>query len=229
MKNVITFDIETVPTTSEKTIAKIRAEIENEKLAVTAPANYKDSEKIAAYVAEKYKELDADFDRRFRQTALNGARGHIYCISAAINDDAPICFYDKNESIILHKFFELFAYSGHRQNDIYCGHNIASFDLPFIYQRAVILGVKPPDCIPFHAKPWDARIFDTLVKWCGIKGEGSMDSVYDALGIEGKGDITGKTFYDAVLAGRHDECLQYCNDDVIRTREMYRRMAFVAA
>ena len=229
MQNIITFDIETVPTTNEKTIAKIRAEIEQEKRTITAPANYKDPDKIAVYIAEKAKELDGDFDRRLRQTALNGARGHIYCISAALNNNAPVCFYDTNEATILYKFFEFCAKNGQRSNDIYCGHDFVRFDLPFIYQRAVILGVKPPDCIPFHAKPWDSRIFDTLVKWCGIKGEGSMDSVCDALGIEGKGDITGKTFYDAVLSGRHDECLQYCNDDVIRTREMYRRMAFVAA
>ena len=229
MQNIITFDIETVPTANEKTIAKIRAEIEQEKRTITAPANYKDPDKIAVYIAEKAKELDGDFDRRLRQTALNGARGHIYCISAALNDAPPICFYDENEVNVLRMFFEFCANNGQRSNDIYCGHNVVAFDLPFIYQRAVILGVKPPDCVPFHAKPWDARIFDTLVKWCGVRGEGSMDSVCDALGIDGKGDITGKTFYDAVLAGRHDECLQYCNEDVVRTREMYKRMAFVAA
>lgn len=229
MQNIITFDIETVPTTNEKTIAKIRAEIEHEKTTITAPANYKDSEKIAVYIAEKAKELDGDFDRRLRQTALNGARGHIYCIGMALNGNAPICIYNKNEAEILRQFFHNCEKYAGRTDDIYCGHNIVAFDLPFIYQRAVILGIKPPDCIPFHTKPWDTRIFDTLVKWCGIKGEGSMDSVCDALGIEGKGDITGKTFYDAVLAGRHDECLQYCNEDVIRTREMYKRMAFVAA
>lgn len=229
MKNIITFDIETVPTTNEKTIAKIRAEIEQEKLMVTAPANYKDPDKIAAYIAEKDKELDGDFDRRLRQTALNGARGHIYCISMALNNSEPMCIYHEDESEILRMFFRACEVNGSRATDVFCGHNIVAFDLPFIYQRAVILGVKPPDCIPFHAKPWDARIFDTLVKWCGVKGEGSMDSICDALGIDGKGDITGKTFYDAVLAGRHDECLQYCNEDVIRTREMYKRMAFVAA
>ena len=225
MNNLITFDIETVPTKSEKTIAKIRAEIEVEKQTITAPGNYKDPDKIAIYIAEKQKELDTVFEQRYRQTALNGARGQIYCISAALNDDAPTSFYSEDESETLRQFFKFCDESGSAKS-VFCGHNIVGFDLPFIYQRAVILGVKPSDNIPFQAKPWDERVFDTMLKWCGVRGEGSMDSVCDALGIDGKGDITGKTFYDAVLAGRHDECLQYCNDDVARTRAMYKRMTF---
>ncbi len=225
MKNVITFDIETVPTTNEKTIDKIRSEIEHEKTIITAPANYKDPDKIAAYVAEKKNELDAVFEQRLRRTALNGARGHVYCICAAVNDDAPVSFYSEDESETLRRFFKFCDESGSAQT-VFCGHNITGFDLLFIYQRAVILGVKPSGCIPFQARPWDERVFDTMLKWCGVRGEGSMDSVCDALGIEGKGDITGKTFYDAVLAGRHDECLQYCSDDVVSTRAMYKRMTF---
>jgi len=39
-----------------------------------------------------------------------------------------------------------------------------------------------------------------------------------------KGDITGATVYDAYLAERHEDIMEYCKADVIATREVYRRM-----
>jgi 3'-5' exonuclease len=225
--NTLYFDIETVPTTDERTIAAIRAEIETEKESITAPANYKDADKIAAYIAEKSAELDKAFDSRLRMTALNGARGHIYCISAAVDEGDVKTFYHEDEAETIKQFFA-FCKSRAALTSTFCGHNIVNFDLPFIFQRVVILGIKPPLCIPFQAKPWDNRVFDTMVKWCGVRGEGSMDAVCNALGIDGKGDISGKNFYDAVLAGRHEDCLTYCAEDVERTRLMFKRMTFAA-
>src|SRR3989344_5770890 len=70
-------------------------------------------------------------------TGLDGAFGRIACISYAFNDDKPKTISGK-ESLILQKFWEVA-----KTADLFIGFNILDFDLRFIYQRSVILGVRP--------------------------------------------------------------------------------------
>ncbi|WP_284692740.1 3'-5' exonuclease, partial [Escherichia coli] len=63
-----------------------------------------------------------------------------------------------NEKKIITDLFELIDANYDPSKNIppvFIGHNIAEFDLKFLFQRAVVLGVKPPKVIPFGARPWD--------------------------------------------------------------------------
>src|SRR5574337_886391 len=111
------------------------------------------------------------------------------------------------------------------------GHNHAGFDLRFIWQRAVILGVKPPIWWPHNARPWDTDVvFDTMVQWAGTGNRISMDNLCAALGLPGKSEgMDGSMVWDAVKDGRISEVADYCKGDVERTRAIYKRMTFAEA
>ena len=101
-----------------------------------------------------------------------------------------------------------------------------AFDLPFIFRRAVILGVEPPMFLPRLPKAWDESVFDTMVQWAGHGNRISMDALCEALGIPGKDGMDGSMVCEAFLQGRIKEIAGYCRGDVHRTREIYKRLTF---
>ncbi|THF64351.1 3'-5' exonuclease family protein [Pseudothauera rhizosphaerae] len=239
---IITLDIETIPSRSPAVLDALLAEAAAEKAAVTAPANYKDSAKIAEYIAAKHAEINASADERMRKTALDGARGQIAVAAVAINDAEPVSFWRKDwddpgaEPFVLRSLFTYLntAVESSGTRPVFVGHNIVGFDLRFIFQRCVVLGVRPPIFIPFSARPWDESVFDTMTSWAGVGNRVSMDKLCSALGLSAKGseiedEIDGSRVWDFVQAGRIADVATYCEGDVIRARNIYRRMTFAAA
>ena len=226
----IYLDIETIPTQREDLIADIRSELAEELAAITAPSNYKDEAKIAEYLADKAGEMEGKFDDKYRATALDGAMGEICCIGWAFDDEAPDSLSDRPEPVILRNLFTQLEdrfQESHGRRMTFIGHNIVDFDLRFIRQRAIINGIKPPDWVPFDAKPWETdRVFDTMVQWAGLKRGGSLNKLCKVMGITQKGDLDGSKVWDYYKAGRISEIALYCRDDVERVRKIYKRMTF---
>jgi len=213
-ETTIFLDIETIPSQSPDLLAKFMAE-------VTAPATYKKQDSIDAWLAENREAVARE---RLAKTSFDPAHGHICTIAWASEDGEPQVVHAEtvgNEAATLRLFFSQIN-THHRVT--FAGHYISGFDLRFILCRAVVLGVKIPQCIPRDVKPWGDRIFDTMTAWAGAKDRISMNDLCAALGIEGKGDgLDGSQVAQAWLDGRHDEIARYCQDDVIRTREIWRK------
>jgi len=230
----IYFDIETIPAQDPVAIAVIKADIEKQKLLVKAPSNYKDEEKIAAYVKAEVEKLDAEFDATYRKTSFDGGLGEICCIGYAIDDYPPISIHSHSERDILDIFFLSIKNSynpSSQQRPVFIGHNIVSFDLRFLFQRAVMNNIKPPMMIPFNAKPWDESIFDTMTAWAGHGNRVSLDKLCKIFNIPQKGseigeEMDGSKVWDFYQAGRIEEIATYCEGDVERTRQAYKRMTF---
>lgn len=230
-------DIETIPAQRPDILAHIEESLRDELAAalndIKAPANYKDEEKIAAYVFDKRVSIKADFDAKLADkihaTGLDGAFGQVLCIGWAWNDGPIRTAYSTSltgageHDTILEFFLDMPA--GFRKACI-VGHNVAAFDLRFLKQRAMVLGIRPPLSIPFDAKPWDDAIFDTMVQFAGVGKTISLDKLCRAFGMEGKGEISGADVWPMAQAGRFDEIAAYCADDVRKTREIWRRMTF---
>lgn len=222
----ITLDIETIPTQDKAVIDRIAADI-------TTPGNISKADTIAAWHVEKKPGLIAE---AVLKTSFDGAFGRMACAAIAIGDDFPIAFYQEDwqkpdaETAVLKELF--YAISNATRTStckpIFIGHNLIEFDLKFLFQRAVILGIKPPACIPFRARPWDDTVFDTMAAWAG-RDRVSMDKLCRALGLAGKGDLDGSKVWEYVQAGRIKEVAAYCADDVRRTRALHQRMTFAAA
>jgi hypothetical protein len=171
----------------------------------------------------------------WRKTALHGEQGEIICIGWAIEDSEPsVCFRHQYESeaVLLQTFFNAVYEQLNKRNPSWVGHNV-QFDLRFLFHRAVILGIKPCINLYHDSKPWSEMAQDTMMMWAGIKEKISLDRLCKVLGIPTKDQdlggevIDGSKVWDFVQRGEIEKVATYCMGDVIRCREIYKRMAFV--
>lgn len=229
MTNVY-FDIETIGSDDPAVTAEIAAGIK-------PPGNYSKPETIAKWEAEEKPGL---IKEAMLKTAFDGGVGRIVCIGWAVNDGTikSACGAEpKFEADLLTSFFRdmkeaarLHYHGGDTKRPMtFIGHNITGFDLRFLWQRAVINGIKPPSCIPFNVKPWDNAIADTMLMWNPERDRRtSLDKLCKCLGIESpKGELDGSKVWEYVKAGRISEVADYCRKDVEAIRACYRRMAFL--
>ena len=224
---MITLDIETLPTTDPEIIADLEAGIK-------APATYKKPESIAEWLKENkesaLKELVA-------KTSFSGLHGRIACVCYAFDDeDEVFCVDDDDERYLLENLYthiyDRTSFAIHNSavegNATLVGHNIVGFDLPFIKHRSIINQVKPISVFrkAFDAKPWGGEVADTMLMWSADREKrASMDKLCKAFGLAGKGDFNGSMVADTWPVDRQ-KVIDYCKDDVRRTREMYKRITF---
>jgi predicted PolB exonuclease-like 3'-5' exonuclease len=225
--NILTFDIETIPCDDVETIAEIAKGIK-------PPGTIK----LPASIAKWHEENGADalLDAVAR-TSLDGLYGRIACISWQFNDgDVNSVSNDGDERKMLEVFYGAIvagssfgSHSIHNESStVFCGHNIAGFDLPFLKARSIILGIKPPAVLlkAMNAKPWDACIADTMTMWnSDSQKRASMDKLCKAFGIAGKGDMDGSMVAETWETDPK-KVISYCEDDIRRTRAMYKRITF---
>ncbi|MFA5927357.1 MAG: ribonuclease H-like domain-containing protein [Patescibacteria group bacterium] len=172
-----------------------------------------------------YGESDAsvDFDKYYRGTSLDGSFGQILCIAYAIDDDEVrvICHPD-DEKKTLQEFWGI-AKSAH----LFIGHNVMDFDLRFIYQRSIVLGVRPSRELSF-ARYRSEPIYDTMKEWAKWSNNNiSLENLAIALDIDSPKDgIDGSQVYDFYKEGKVKEICDYCKRDVAATRAVYKRMIF---
>ena len=219
----IYFDSETIPTADPVVIAGIGAGIK-------PPGNLKKSETIEAWERD---EKPAAVLEAVRKTGLDGTYGRICCIGFAVDDEPVECSFG-NEEDVLRNFFRWLEGAARisdytdRQSAVFVGHNILSFDLRFLWQRCVVNGIRPPAIIPFTAKPWDGKVFDTMTAWNPERDKKiSLDKLCRALGVPtSKGDLDGSRVAEYWQAGRHQEVAEYCVADVEAVRQCHRKMVF---
>lgn len=220
----IFLDLETLPTEDEEVIASIAADI-------THPSNMSKPETIAKW---EEQEKPALVKSAVLKTAFDGSMGRILCIGSAFDNGDAVAVIDKDESFVLAKFMEQIngITPEHRldQSAIFVGHNLSGFDLRFLWQRCVINKIPMSATLAFacRAKPWDKCVADTMLMWNPERDKRiSLDRLCKALGVKtSKGDMDGSKVYETYLAGDLDKIAAYCMDDVIATRECYRRMMF---
>src|SRR3989338_1796613 len=195
------FDIETLP--AEKDKHSILHEI-HRRLADDG----KKVEEIESFIAK---------------TSLDGAFGRIACLSYVI-DDGPVKTLCGDEKKILQDFWEVA-----KEIDLFIGFNILDFDLRFIYQRSVVLGVKPTRELNF-ARYRNSPIYDVMREWAkwDMQDKISLDTLAKVLSLPSSkgGSIEGKDVAKVYKDGRIKEICEYCEKDVELTRKIYNKMTF---
>lgn len=228
------FDIETIPAdeTSHEAL----------KYLYTRKLDKKMKEK-----AMTHEEAIADlgtFEKFVETTGMDGAFGRILCIAYAVNDDETrVIFNATNDVAGEKKVLEDFWFVA-KQIDLFVGHNIMEFDLKFILQRSIILGIKPSwtRFMEPGKKPWDmikhldfARykslpIFDTMHEWSNwANPKAGLEHLALAMGIptpKGEG-IDGSEVWNFYKAGKIAEICEYCKRDVETTRAVYKQIAMI--
>jgi len=213
------WDIETIPAQDPD----IRAEI---LAGIKPPGTFKKADSIAAWMAEN---AEAEADSEWLKTSFDGGTGQIVCIGCADGDGLAHSYSAGDlsrtgERSVIDAFFGALTDAGHRT---LVGHNIIGFDLPFLWKRCMVLGIKPPALLPRNPKPWSELVQDTMLLWDSAQRQGgSMDRICRLLGIPGKGNFGGADVWPAIRDGRFDDVAEYCRGDVERTRAMFKRLTF---
>lgn len=224
------FDIETIPADESS----------------RQPLEYLYERKLSKKMKEKGLDREAaiaeigTLEKYIESTGFDGAFGRVICIAYAVNDEPTrIICNDGNEKKTLEDFWFVAG-----QIDLFVGHNIMEFDLKFLLQRSMILGVKPTwnRFQELGKKPWDmvkyldfARyknlpIFDTMQEWSSWGSpKVGLEHIALAMGIPTpKEGIDGSEVWTFYKNGKVKEICDYCMRDVETTRDVYKRMTFEA-
>ncbi len=196
------FDIETVPAPAD--LRSVAIEAERKKV--------------------RNREIAGDDEALFRSSTFSGDFGRIFCIGFAVNDE-PAKIISGSEPEILKAWWE-----AARDANVFIGHNIIEFDLPFIYKRSIIHKVKPTQLLPVK-KFSTENIFDTTKEWSRWDNfsQTSLHNLAIALGLpSSKDEMDGSMVYDYYLKKRYSDIYAYCLRDVELTRKIYKRMLFLA-
>lgn len=212
------FDIETLPSTDKQVIERIAANI-------SPPGNIKKKESIDAWMEENYEQ---ELKKEIHKTGLNAAYGSVACI--AWNDGflTTSSFKNMSEYEVISDFYESIENTG---IETFSGYNIAGFDLKFLKQRSMILGIKPPNNIlkAMNAKPWDDCIKDIMLMWEPDKSKMTglkLDLMCWWFGVKhDMPDMDGSMVAD-VWYENPQKVIDYCIADVKAEREIYYKMMF---
>jgi predicted PolB exonuclease-like 3'-5' exonuclease len=218
----IFLDIETIPSQSPEYRSKVRESIK-------PPAQFKKQDSIDAWMAEN---AESATDEVIAKTSFDPAYGHICCIGWAVGDEPARHFNMQrvdDERLMLDAFFCNMQEASGVHMVRWIGHYISGFDLRFLLNRAIVLGVKLPSAmiLPRDIKPWSDNVFDTMTAWAGNKDRISQDNLAQALGLAGKGDFDGSMVAEAWAKGEHDKIAEYCRSDVETVRAIYRKFQSV--
>lgn len=219
-------DIETMPSMRDD----LRSRIEE---AIRPPGTMKKPETIANW--ERNTKPEA-VDEKLRRTSLDGTWGELAVIGYAVGDAEPTTLVrmepfddDETERLLLERFWELLGRTVQRENTTlgaWVGHNLAEFDVRFLWQRSVVRNTPPTVHVPVDVPAWSDDIFDTMHAWAGRRGTVSLADLAHALGFERFDDLDGSKVWDYIQEGRIDEVAEYCAEDVRMTRRIHQRLTF---
>lgn len=211
-------DIETIPSQSPEVHARIAETIK-------PPSTYKKAETIAAW---EQNEKPSAIKEAIAKTALDGSVGHVCCVGFACDDNPAthrMMIDGLDEKDTIRAFLDTAdSWVPSYGSVTIIGHNVVNFDIRFLWQRAIVLGIRMPLWFPRDPKPWGNEAFDTMTAFAGQRGTIGLDRLSLALGMDGKGEIDGSMIGDLWAAGEHEKIASYCRADVDRTRKIHQRM-----
>ena len=238
----IIIDIETIP--SQAAGAKTQA-----RASIKPPGTLKKPESIAAWWAT---EAETAIEDAYRKQSLDGGlQGEIISIALAGADEetgwVQCRAQGESEAALLNAFVDavtkrLDAYCEqllstfpsytdpaeirlHKPEPYFIAHN-AAFDLPYIWHRCIITGVRLPFAFPTPAARAGKDYGCTMASWAGFAGRVSLDALCRALKLPSPkdGGIDGAGVYDAWLAGEYERIAAYNLRDTLATREVWHRL-----
>lgn len=219
-RTVAVIDAETIPLDDPS----VREEIAR---SIVMPGQISKPETAQAWEATKKPAL---VEEAFARGGLSASTGRICCIGVVTNA-TQMSFCGPDESELLRLAYD---YIGAMPDPItFAGHNLVGFDLPFLRQRSIVNGIKPPPSLrnAWNAKPCDTdRVFDTMLQWSHDRQQRiSLDRLCKLLGIESPkaNGIDGSKIWPMWQEGKLQEIANYCVADCVATLEVVKRIQAV--
>lgn len=222
---LIVLDIETYRTRNEAVIERIR----QEQYERACPVNKPKEEKFAWNTTAG---REARVAEALDKTACDPLLAEVLCCVYQADGKAQgsSCFYDEADGL-LDAANALDALAG--PETVWCGHNLAGFDLPVLLNRWRRYELCPPEHFPvFHGGRWRGRVWDTMLRTPCKNGLGlvSLDDVCLAYGMGAAKSVAwrgtpmdGSRVGEAYEAGEYDLILEYCMADVAVQEALYYR------
>ena len=157
--------------------------------------------------------------------ALDAMTGRVACIGLLIDDghqvhQQPIA--DLDEKKLLERFWAALG-----ETDLFVGHGLLEFDLPFLRQRSWILNVQPSRTVDMR-KYYTTSVFDTLAmwtNWSNNKRGATLDNIAWVLGCGRKNGHGSEVA--AMWANReYVKLMDYCMSDCWLAYKVYCRMNY---
>jgi DNA polymerase elongation subunit (family B) len=205
---MVVFDIETAPISDAATYLE-RA---------TAPSNYKDEAKIAAYIEDATKQAVA-------KAALDVDLCRVVALGTWFQGipDSPLpnvvtCANEDEERFVLDWFWR--SHQGHA----FCGYNILDFDLPVLLRRSLYLGVDVPRLELGRYK--HPRVMDLMqiLSYDGKLKFRSLSFYCKRFGIPDTDTMCGADIGAAIERGDWDAVRSHCESDVAKTVALAQRL-----
>ena len=191
---------------------------------------------IARWESELAEEKSADVAQQiWEKTSFNADVAPIACICISWLDDCTHRAYEfdlnscLDEQSMLDEFHlkinEICSKNGSQvTKPNFIGHNIAKFDLPFIWKRSVINNVETCKGVKWVDARHGVNCFDTMIAWAGFGNRISADNLCKLLGIKGKTEgMDGSLVYDTWQVDPQ-KVIDYCHDDVALVKEIHERL-----
>lgn len=185
---------------------------------ISAPANYKDPEKIAAYIAEAEAE-------RLERFALDADCNRIVALGwHDVGFGEPIvrlCRTEGEEKIGLAEYWDSYG----TQYTRVVGFNSARFDLVVLIMRSIYLNVWHPEMV--IAPTWKSPhidLWERLSLGGARKDVKSLRFYAKRFGIPIYDDIAGKDVAAMVKAGEWEKVRNHCLFDLDLTRAIAERI-----
>lgn len=191
---------------------------------ITAPATYKDPDKIAAYIEDKRTEQHG-------RTSFDVHAGRLLCVGIAVNDGPVSVVYDKaldNPVPLLSAVADALAEAKEQARGgkvLVCGHNVAAFDAPWLWRLAVRHRHRLALMLPY--RKWGDGLADTMQMWSATNPREmvGLSTIARFLDLGSKADgMSGAEVWPAYLRGEHARISAYCAQDVELLRSVYLRM-----
>jgi 3'-5' exonuclease len=188
----------------------------------TAPANYKDPEKIAAYIAEaKAKAID--------RCALDVDLCRVVAIGICAEGDTHATVTTMSDDAVEREALEL-VWTAASHVDRLIGFNLLAFDLPVLIRRSQYLGVTVPATVINLDKYRTPHV--DLMERLSFNGKikaRSLDFYCRRFGIDVADASTGKDVDALVKAGDWAGVANHCRADVEKTRLLAERIGVISA
>ena len=180
--------------------------------------------KFRAGVADLVKELRSQRDAigklvtaQNKQMSVTPEMLRIVAVGFAIGDDEVWSNCSEDEVSLLDAFW-----SAVLNNGPLIGFNILEFDLPAIFARSVLLGVKPSR--RFDTRPWGKDVCDLMYERFPKSKAMGLKPLARMYGIEiPEDDVDGSQVLELWQAREFDQINRYVISDVEITRQLHRK------
>ena len=211
----VVLDIETYADITPEQLERMAADVE-------APKNWKDPEKIAAYIEKKKAEI-------VEKAALSPRTGKVVCVGLALRrlgvEGAPwelLALSGADEAVVLQEMdLALHAHSVSRVITF----NGKRFDIPFLVARLMRQDQCTAFKLPIGHDKRHVDLWEVLTSW-GKGVTGGLGAWSDAI-LGEPHDQYGSDVAGMVDAGAWGDLESYCLQDVRHTAVLYDRMLAV--